>query len=318
MISTLLTSFITALCLSLISGYVFIAYYKHLFESLVRDYVPERHKAKNNTPTMGGLLILGAIFVTSLFCADFSSSTTWIMLLCLLGFGAIGAYDDWCKITGIRGIKARAKFLLQCTMACLVICSWLWFSDGTSILHIPYFDYTLLVHPLIFMVWAVFVIVAMSNAVNLTDGLDGLAIGSLIPNFVLFSVLCYYAGHQELCVVGSSILGACLGFLWYNIHPARMFMGDVGSLSLGAGLACMALMIQQELLLLLSGIIFVTEVLSVIMQVLSYKLRSKRIFRMAPIHHHFELSGWKETQITLWFSVISGIACGIAFLLYRM
>lgn len=314
--SSIIASLITAFCLSISAGYIFIRYYKHIFSSRVRDHVPDRHKVKDNTPTMGGLLILGTTLVTSVLYTDLHNSNVSSILLCLMGFGAIGAWDDWCKITGSRGIKARTKFLLQCACACLTICLWLWFQNGTSTLHVPYIDYDISLHPIFFVIWSIFVMVAMSNAVNLTDGLDGLALGSLIPNFTLFSVLCYLTGNLELCVLGAIIVGACLGFLWYNIHPACMFMGDVGSLSLGAGLACIALMVKQELLLIIAGAVFIVEVVSVIMQVVSFKTRGKRIFRMAPIHHHFELSGWKEQHITICFSIVSTVLCLLALMLY--
>jgi phospho-N-acetylmuramoyl-pentapeptide-transferase len=183
-----------------------------------------------------------------------------------------------------------------------------------------------------FVLWAAFIIVSCSNAVNLTDGLDGLAIGSLIPNFFLYTIIAYLAGHAviswylhipfagsaELCVVGATLIGASLGFLWYNTYPAQIFMGDVGSLALGAGLALMALMAKQELLLIISGGLFVLETVSVMMQVFAFKWWKRRIFKMAPIHHHFELLGWPESKITIRFGIISLILCLLALITIKI
>lgn len=327
-IAGLLTSFFA----SVVLGDIFIKRFKSLLACRVREYVPETHTSKNNRPTMGGVFILLVVVCNALIWCDLTCAKVWVMLLCLVGFGAIGAWDDWSKINHTRGIKSYKKFILQCCTAGIVISLWLWLAGGTTCLSVPFFKHCSPDIGLFFIPWAIFVMVALSNAVNLTDGLDGLAIGSLIPNFIIFSIICYLAGHTELsayllipyaqtaeiAVVGALLIGASLGFLWYNTYPAEIFMGDVGSLSLGAGLACMALMAKQEILLLVAGALFVVEVVSVILQVFSMKLRGKRLFLMAPIHHHFELLGWKETKITTRFSIISLVMCLLALITFKL
>lgn len=327
-IAGLLTSFFS----SVLIGGLFIHRFKSMLACRVREYVPETHTLKNNKPTMGGLFILLVVVVNALLWCNLACAKVWVILACLVSFGAIGAWDDWSKINHTRGIKSWQKFLLQCCAAGLVICSWLWFAGGSTYLSVPFFKHFLPDLGLFFIPWAMFVMVALSNAVNLTDGLDGLAIGSLIPNFIIFSIICYFSGHAELssylwipyadtsevAVVGALLIGASLGFLWYNTYPAEIFMGDVGSLSLGAGLACMALMAKQELLLVIAGALFVVEVISVILQVFSVKFRSKRVFLMAPIHHHFELLGWKETKITARFGIISLVMCLLALITFKL
>lgn len=327
-IAGLLASFFS----SVLIGGLFIDRFKSMLACRVREYVPESHTVKNNKPTMGGIFILFVVVGNALLWCNLACAKVWVLLTCLVGFGAIGAWDDWSKINHTRGIKSWQKFLLQCCMACLVVCGWVWFAGGTTYLSLPFFKHILPDLGLFFIPWAMFVIVALSNAVNLTDGLDGLAIGSLIPNFISFSIICYFSGHTELSsylwipyadtsevvVVGALLIGASLGFLWYNTYPAEIFMGDVGSLSLGAGLACMALMAKQELLLVVAGALFVVEVISVILQVFSVKCRGRRLFLMAPIHHHFELLGWKETKITARFGIISLVMCLLALITFKL
>ena len=223
-------------------------------------------------------------------------------------------------------MAAGVKFGLQILSALSVVVLWLATTGVSTTVTVPFFKS---LQPDIgwwFIPWAVFLIVGTSNAVNLTDGLDGLAIGSLMPNFLIFSLIAYLAGHAgiatylyipfahtgEIAVIGAILIGASLGFLWYNAYPAQLFMGDVGSLALGASLALMALMAKQELLLALSGGLFVFETLSVIIQVLSMRFRGKRVFHMAPIHHHFELLGWPEAKITTRFGIISLVLCLVA------
>lgn len=327
-IAGLLTSFFS----SVVIGGIFIERFKSMLACRVREYVPESHSAKNNKPTMGGLFILLVVVGNALLWCDLTNAKVWVMITCLVGFGAIGAWDDWSKINHTRGIKSYQKFIMQCAAAGIVIGAWLWLAGGTTCLSLPFFKHCSPDLGLFFLPWAMFVMVALSNAVNLADGLDGLAIGSLIPNFIIFSIICYLAGHvdmaaylfipyaqtSELAVMGALLIGASLGFLWYNTYPAEIFMGDVGSLSLGAGLACMALMAKQEFLLLIAGALFVIEVVSVILQVFSVKLRGKRIFLMAPIHHHFELLGWKETKITTRFSILSLVMCLLALITIKL
>lgn len=324
-------AFLGSFGLSLLCGGWFIEKSKALFRSKAREHTPDNHRAKDNTPTMGGLLILGAALVNILLWCNLAQPRVWLLLWCLVGFGAIGAWDDWGKIKFRRGMSARVKFGLQILVALSIIMGWL-YVGGTTTVVVPFMKNWQPDLGSFFIVWALLVVVGTSNAVNLTDGLDGLAIGSLLPNFALFAFVSYVAGHSllafylgipyaatsEVTVVAASLMGASVGFLWYNAYPAQIFMGDVGSLSLGATLGCMALMAKSELLLILAGGLFVTEALSVILQVLSYKLRGKRIFKMAPLHHHFELLGWPEAKITTRFGIISLMLCLLALITLKL
>ncbi|MCX5925268.1 MAG: phospho-N-acetylmuramoyl-pentapeptide-transferase [Candidatus Dependentiae bacterium] len=322
---------LASLICSLVSGSWFIEKSKSLFRAKARENTPDTHRAKDYTPTMGGLFILMTVICNVLIWCNLTEPKVWLMLLCLIGFGIIGALDDISKIRVKKGISARTKCGLQLLVALAVTVAWL-YGGGTTTIAVPFAKH---MHPdigLFFIIWSMFVLVGTSNAVNLTDGLDGLAIGSLLPNFVLFSLICYLAGHKllafylgipftgtaEITVIGASLIGASLGFLWYNTYPAQIFMGDVGSLSLGAGLGCMALMSKSELLLIIAGGLFVVETLSVILQVLSFRFRAKRIFKMAPIHHHFELLGWQESKITTRFGIISLVLCLLALITLKL
>ena len=325
-------SLLSSLFLSFLFGNWFIGLSKTMFRSKVRPWTPERHKMKNDLPTMGGIFILMIVVLNSLLWCDLSKPQVWIFLLILTGFGAIGGWEDWKKISYGAGVAAHTKFVLQLLVALLAVSLWLWTTGMPTTITFPFFKN---LHPNIglwFIPWALFIIVGCSNAVNLTDGLDGLAIGSLMPNFVTFSLICYLAGHAkiaaylqipfagtaEIAIIGMILVGASLGFLWYNTYPAQIFMGDVGSLALGAGLAMMALMAKQELLLAIAGGLFVLEKVSVILQVLSFKFCGKRIFKMAPIHHHFELLGWQESKITVRFGIISLILCLLAVITLKL
>lgn len=325
-------SLLTTLFFALLFGNWFIGIWADFFRSKVREYTPDTHKAKDNLPTMGGIFILVTVLLSTLLWADLGNPLIWIFLLCLFGFGAIGFWDDWAKIKRSRGISARSKFIAQWSIAALVALLWVYWAGAKTTISFPFFKS---LNPDIgpfFILWAMFIIVSCSNAVNLTDGLDGLAIGSLLPNFALYSLIAFLAGHfliaaylnipfagsSEMAVMGATLIGASLGFLWYNAYPAQVFMGDVGSLALGAGLALMALMTKQELLLAISGGLFVLETVSVILQVFVYKRWKKRIFKMAPIHHHFELLGWPEAKITTRFGIISLILCLLAFITLKL
>ncbi len=327
-----MVSLLTALFFSFIFGSKFIAASQRFFRSKVRKNTPETHKAKNDTPTMGGIFILMVAIITTLLWANLLRPEVWVFLGCLVGFGIIGFCDDWGKICHHKGIAESAKFRWQLLISCLVTMTWLWLVDPPTTLCVPFFknlnpDLGVFIIP-----WSMFILIGSSNAVNLTDGLDGLAVGSLISNFATFTLICYLAGHYtfahylhipftqtaEIAVIGSTLVGASLGFLWYNAYPAQIFMGDVGSLALGAGLALMALMARQELLLAIAGGLFVVETLSVMVQVISYKWLGKRIFKMAPIHHHFELLGWQESKITTRFGIISLVLSLIALMTLKM
>ena len=328
----ILAGLLSTMFFSFLFGERFISYSQRFFRSKTREITPKWQRTKEQLPTMGGLFILAMVFLNTLLWCNLSNPTVWLMLGLLFGFGAIGAWDDWDKINRHKGISARAKFSLQLAVSLLIAGVWVFACDAQTTITFPFFKAFQPALGLFFIPWAMFVIIGTSNGVNLTDGLDGLAIGSLIPNFSLFSILCYlagnmklaaylhipYAGTAEIAIMGAIFVGASIGFLWYNAYPAQIFMGDVGSLALGAGLGFMALLCKQELLLAISGGIFVAETLSVILQLGSYRLRGKKIFKMAPMHHHFELIGWQEAKITVRFAVISLILCILALITIKI
>jgi phospho-N-acetylmuramoyl-pentapeptide-transferase len=326
-----LAALLTSLLFSFIWGSWFIEKSRQFFRSKAREYTPDAHKAKDDMPTMGGIFIIAVVVSNTLLWANLQRGYVWIFLLCLVLFGALGLWDDWNKIKGRKGITARQKWWVQVFCAAL-ISSLLVYSGISTDVSVPFFKNISIPLGLLFIPWAAFFIVGFSNAVNLTDGLDGLAIGSLLLNFATFSLITYIAGHAslaaylhipfaqtaELAIVGATLVGASLGFLWYNAYPAQIFMGDVGSLALGSVLALIALMAKQELLLVLSGGLFVAETLSVMVQVASYRYLGRRMFRMAPIHHHFELLGWPESKITVRFGIISVILCLLALMTLKI
>jgi phospho-N-acetylmuramoyl-pentapeptide-transferase len=281
---------------------------------IIRQEGPQSHRAKAGTPTMGGLLILTAAVVPTLLWADLSSPYIWIAVLATVGFGMVGFLDDYLKITrrSHHGLIPRYKMLGQIIVALGV---------GVAVLQLsqqnPPLYNTRLIFP--FVVFAVFVLVFASNGVNMTDGLDGLAISTFAVAAAAFTALAYVTGHaefakylllirfptSELTIFCGALVGASLGFLWYNSYPAEIFMGDVGSLSLGGALGTVAILIKQELLLPIVGGIFVLEGMSVIIQVASFKLTGKRVFKMAPLHHHFELIGWSEPKVITRFLIVA-------------
>ena len=288
---------------------------------------PETHQVKAGTPTMGGLLIVGTILVSTLLWCELRSGVIWVALVSLVGFCAVGAFDDTRKLLRKQnlGLRSWQKMALLTLITLLV--SWLVLHYNlrgaqTSQLSVPFFKKFRPDVGIFLVPWIWLVVVGTSNAVNLTDGLDGLAIGGTLIVATTFAILAYVAGHAkiaaylmvphvpgggELAVFLGAMAGASLGFLWYNAHPAEVFMGDTGSLALGGALGTAAIMIKQELLLVIAGGLFVLEAVSVILQVGSFKLRGgKRIFRMAPFHHHMELGGLKETKVVirLWITAI--------------
>jgi phospho-N-acetylmuramoyl-pentapeptide-transferase len=326
-----MAALLTSLICSFIFGGSFIEKAKLFFRSKTRAWTPDTHRAKDNMPTMGGMFILSIVLFNSLLWCNLTKPYVWIFLGCLTSFGIIGFWDDWQKIYVKKGISAKSKFYLQVFVATITMILLIHVGLSNTI-NFPFFKW---LNPSIgwfFIPWGVFIIVGCSNAVNLTDGLDGLAITSLIANFATFSLISYIAGNfhiaqylhipfaasAEVAVIGATLVGASIGFLWYNSYPAQIFMGDVGSLSLGSGLALMALIAKQELLLPCAGGLFVVEAVSVIAQITSYKLFGKRIFKMAPIHHHFELLGWQESKITVRFGIISLILCLIALMTLKI
>ncbi len=327
-----MAAFITALALSFIFGTWFIEHSKKFFRSGVREFTPDNHKAKHNTPTMGGLFIVSVVVSTILLWCNLSDPHVYIILTTLVLFAAIGFWDDWSKIRHKKGISEIKKWVAQLIAGTIVLTLWYFLLNPTTTLCVPVFkDLNPDLGPWYFA-WALFIIVGTCNAVNLTDGLDGLAVSALLPNFATFALIAYCAGHTvfahylhipfvgtaEVAIIAVILIGACLGFLWYNTYPAQIFMGDVGALSLGATLGLIALFTKQELLLALSGIVFVGETLSVIIQVTGYKLFKKRVFKIAPIHHHYEKLGWPEMKITIRASIITMIVCLCALMLLKV
>jgi phospho-N-acetylmuramoyl-pentapeptide-transferase len=328
---------ISALLICLILGPWLIARLREFqIGQYIREDGPQSHQSKAGTPTMGGILINVAILVPTLLWMDLSNALVWLAILATLGFGLIGFLDDFYKVSRRknRGLTGRSKIYLQILVSFLVGVGLLAltahgsYSTHLSVPFFKQFNPDLLIHSLtaspytyplafvFFFLFVILVIVGSSNAVNLTDGLDGLAIGCTIIAAGALTVLTYLTGHAvfaryleiqyipqvaELTVFCGAMVGASLGFLWYNAHPAEVFMGDVGSLALGGGIGTVAVIIKQEILLLSIGGVFVAEALSVILQVASFQLRGKRIFRMAPLHHHFELKGWSESKVIIRF-----------------
>jgi len=321
---------ITALVVSFLLGPWMIRKLEALqAKQVIRTDGPESHLKKQGTPTMGGLLILASVIIPTLLWADLANTYVWLALFIIGGFGLIGFVDDYRKIVkkNTKGLSPRQKILWQAFLGALVGLFLVNVPGFSTELTIPFFKN---IHPDLgwfYVPFVMLVIVGASNAVNLTDGLDGLAIGPVAINagtFMLFTYIVgnvklssylqipYVAGVGELAVLCGAMVGAGLGFLWYNAYPAEVFMGDVGSLSLGGGLGTLAVITKQEILLVIVGGIFVVEALSVIFQVGSYKYRGKRIFRMAPIHHHFELKGVAEPKIIVRFWIITIILALVA------
>jgi phospho-N-acetylmuramoyl-pentapeptide-transferase len=290
----------------------------------IRDDGPQSHLSKAGTPTMGGTLILSTVGLSTLLWADLSNRYVWIVLFVLFAFGLIGWIDDYRKLVkrDPKGLPARWKYLLQSLFG-LVAAVWLYATadvPAATTLYVPFLKDVAISLGIWFVVIAYFWIVGFSNAVNLTDGLDGLAIMPAVLVAVALGVFAYASGHAvfsaylqlpsipgagELAIFCGALAGAGLGFLWFNTYPAQVFMGDVGALAIGAAIGVLAVITRQELLLVVMGGIFVIETLSVMVQVASYKLTGRRVFRMAPIHHHFELKGWPEPRVIVRFWIIS-------------
>ena len=295
----------------------------------IRDDGPSAHLAKEGTPTMGGTLILSSIFIAVFLWADLTNFYIWVILLVAAGFGLIGFADDYRKLTrkNSKGLRMREKMLYQVIVALAASLLLYYYPTFKTTVSVPFFKDVAPDLGGLYILLAIFVIVGTSNAVNLTDGLDGLAIGPVLISAGTFMVLAYLTGHVkiasylqipyvsgsgELSIFCGAMVGASMGFLWYNTYPAQMFMGDTGSVALGAALGAAAVITKQEILLAIVGGLFVLETLSVIFQVASYKLRRKRIFRMAPLHHHFELKGWAEPKVIVRFWIITFFLAMIA------
>jgi len=291
----------------------------------VRHDGPQTHLIKTGTPTMGGSLILTAITVSTLLWGNLANPYIWILLLVLLATGALGFYDDWRKVVykDPNGVSARFKMVWQSgvALAAGLLLFYVAQNSANNILIVPFFKQVALPLGVFgFVVLAYLTIVGTSNAVNLTDGLDGLAAFPVVlvagglaifayasghAQFAQYLQLPHVAGANEVVIFCTAMCGACLGFLWFNAYPAQVFMGDVGALALGAALGTVAVIVRQEIVLFIMGGVFVMEALSVMIQVGSFKLTGKRVFRMAPLHHHYELKGWKETQVVVRFWIIT-------------
>jgi phospho-N-acetylmuramoyl-pentapeptide-transferase len=297
---------------------------------VISEYAPEGHAGKSGTPTMGGILIVTAMAVSALLLADVTNPYVLITLGVILGNAAVGFFDDYRKITEGKnaGLSARQKLYWQFAIAIAAMVSVYALPQFDPHLSVPFFKQIRPELGWLYIPFGALVIVGASNAVNLTDGLDGLAIGPVMTTSSTYAILAYCAGHAriadyllithvpgagELAVVCAALAASGLGFLWFNTYPAQMFMGDVGSLALGSAIGIVAVISKNELILLLAGGVFVVEALSVIIQIGSIKLRNKRVFRMAPIHHHFELKGWPEPLIIVRCWIIS-IVCALATL----
>jgi len=330
---------LTALSIALLVGpYMIRKLASRQIGQTVRDDGPESHFSKAGTPTMGGALILVAIAVSTLLWADLGNKYVWVVLIVTLGFGVIGWVDDYKKIIhkDSRGLIARYKYFWQSLIG-FGVAVYLYASSSNPVetqLLIPFVKNLLIELGPFYILLTYLVIVGSSNAVNLTDGLDGLAILPTVmvagalgifayltghANFSQYLQIPYVSGVGELVVICAAFVGSGLGFLWFNTYPAQVFMGDVGALALGAGIGIIAVLVRQEIILFIMGGVFVMETISVILQVASYKLTGRRIFKMAPIHHHFELKGWPEPRVIVrfWIITVVLVLVGLASLKIR-
>ncbi len=319
---------ITALILCYVLGPPMIDWLRRVkLGQKIRQEGPQSHLAKAGTPTMGGLLIVTAIVVPTLMWGNFHSRPMWLALLATVWLGALGFLDDWLRVVKgyPKGLLGRYKLAGQIALGALIgIILVHWPEPGmpATATHVPFLKFRVIDFGWLFIPFVIFIITGTSNAVNLTDGLDGLASGLVAIAALTFAGLCYVTGHAkfseylnishltyggELTVFCSSVLGASLGFLWYNCHPADVFMGDTGSLALGGALGTVAVLIKREFWLALICGLFVAEALSVMIQVASFKLWGRRVFRMSPLHHHFELGGWPESRVVLRFYIIGAL-----------
>ena len=300
--------------------------------NIIREYTPSRHVQKIGTPSMGGILILLSILTSTLLWGNLSNRYTILVSVSTLFFGLVGFLDDYLKFIkkSSKGLHARVKLITQFAISTAVVL-YIYFGPEknveTTLLYLPFINHPVLDMSYLYIPFAILLIIGTSNAVNLTDGLDGLAIGLMILVVAAYSALTYLSGHAEiarylkipylpdsaeLTVFCMSVLGAGIGFLWYNSHPAEIFMGDTGSLSLGGSLGVVALLIKKEILLFIAGGVFVAETVSVIIQIISFRFFKKRVFLMSPLHHHFELKGWSESKIIVRFWIIGAILAMIA------
>ena len=329
---------LTSLAISLIMGQKVIDWLQKLqIGQVIRNDGPESHLSKKGTPTMGGILILASISLSVFLWADLRNPYVWITLFVLIGYGIVGFADDYLKVIrkNSAGLIARWKYFWQSVIALIVAFVLYAYGKDSSVtvLVVPFFKDVMPQLGICFILLTYFVIVGAGNAVNLTDGLDGLAIMPTVfvaagfalvswatgnVNFAAYLHIPYIKFSGELMIICTAIIGAGLGFLWFNTYPAMVFMGDVGSLALGGVFGIISVLLRQEFLLLIMGGIFVIETLSVILQVGSFKLRGKRVFRMAPIHHHYELKGWPEPRVIVRFWIISLMLVVIGLLTLKL
>jgi phospho-N-acetylmuramoyl-pentapeptide-transferase len=331
-----MAALLSALFISMIFSPWFIRKLKQKqIGQVVRDDGPNSHFSKKGTPTMGGGMILVSALFPALLWMDLTNPLLWFVFAITLSFGVIGFCDDYLKISkkNPKGLAGKKKLAAQIVIASIVAIAHFYMFDPTGSILFPFFKNTSVQLGWLYVPFAVFVIVGTSNAVNLTDGLDGLAIGPVMITAACFAILSYVVGHAqianylnypfingagELAIFASTLIGAGLGFLWYNTYPAQVFMGDVGSLPLGGALGAIAVFTKHEIILAVVGGVFVVEALSVMGQVFSFKLTGKRIFRMAPIHHHFELKGWPEPKVIVRFWIVSIILAIIGLMSLKL
>tara|TARA_S200000501_G_scaffold139261_1_gene131628 strand:+ start:10597 stop:11673 length:1077 start_codon:yes stop_codon:yes gene_type:complete len=318
-------SIITALMISLILGpYIINQFHINNMSEVIRKDGPSSHMSKSGTPTMGGLLILSSLLISTIFWANLENKYILYLIFTTISFALIGFLDDYKKLTKSKGMPARNKIMLQLIVAGIIAYTMFAFMETTQEqqLIIPFFKDVIIDLGIFFIPFVMLVIISTSNAVNLTDGLDGLAIMPVVLvsgalgifaylsgniNFSEYLLIPYIKDSAEITIFIGALVGSGLGFLWFNSYPAQVFMGDVGALSLGAAVGLIAIIVRQEIVLIIMGGIFVIEALSVIIQVLSFKYRKKRVFLMAPFHHHFEQKGWAEPKIVVRFWIISFI-----------
>lgn len=330
---------VTALLISFLFGPLMIEWLRRVkLGQKVRQEGPQSHLGKAGTPTMGGLLIVTSIVVPCLLWGNFHSRQLWIALLATVWLGGLGFLDDWLRVVKNfpKGLLGRYKLVGQIAIGAIVGILILMFPEpglSPTTTHVPFLKRTFVDFGWVFVPFVILVITGSSNAVNLTDGLDGLASGLVAIAAVSFAGMCYVSGHArfsdylnisflaysgELTVFCAAVLGASLGFLWYNCHPANVFMGDTGSLALGGALGVVAVLIKREFWLVLVGGVFVAEAVSVMLQVASFKLTGKRIFRMSPLHHHFELLGWAESRVVLRFYIAGVLLAMLSLTTFKL
>ncbi|WP_067141736.1 phospho-N-acetylmuramoyl-pentapeptide-transferase [Oceanivirga salmonicida] len=333
-------AFFISLFFILLLGNKFISYLKRKKTGdKIREEGPSSHFSKAGTPTMGGIMIVMAIVFTMLVTGNFTNKFNNYLILMTILFTSIGFYDDYLKLTKSKnGLSSKKKVLGQLIMT--LVCFAFIYSFGLvnstidfSVINPFIKDSYIYIGPICFIIFMIFVIIGSSNAVNLTDGLDGLVSGPIMIICIIFTMVAYFAGHKglatylniyyvegagEIAVYLSSVIGAMIGFLWFNFYPAQIFMGDTGSLTLGGMIGMIAIFLKQELLLPIAAFVFILEAASVIIQVFYFKKTKKRFFKMAPIHHHYELSGIPETKVTMRFWIITIITCIVAFMILKL